>query len=137
MKIAAVDYGEKRVGIAVSDELGMFAHPLATVESASEKERIKKTLEHLRQAAPELVLVGLPKNMDGSEGPSAIAARSFAAEIEKGFTARVKMVDERLSTVQASRMMREAGKNAKRQKGSIDVSSATVILQAHLDAATL
>ncbi len=134
MKTAAIDNGERRVGIAISDDLGMLARPLATIQDASPKRRLAQTAAALRNAAPDLVLVGLPKNMDGSEGPAAAAARAFAGQIAAATNLPVRLVDERLSTVQASRSLREQGLDSRKQRTRIDAASAAVLLQAHLDA---
>ena len=133
MRTAAVDYGEKRVGVAISDELGMLARPLATVESASPRQREQQTAQHLKDSGAGLVLVGLPRNMDGSEGPSAAAAREFGEKLRELSGLPVRFVDERLTTVQASRSLREAGRDARKQKGVIDAASAVVMLQSWLD----
>ncbi len=137
MRIAAVDYGTVRVGIALSDELGMIASPYATIQTKSDEERLQKTAEALVKTGAGKVLVGLPKHMNGSEGESAKLARDFAEKLG-GFPGMppVQMVDERLSTLQASKMMRESGRKAKEQKGVIDSAAAVVMLQSYLDAST-
>jgi putative Holliday junction resolvase len=134
MRTAAVDYGEKRIGLAVSDELGMLARPLGNVEGPSEAARIAAAAERLRAEGAGRVLLGLPRHMDGREGDAAPKVRAFAEGLRAALGCEVKFVDERLSTVQASRALREAGQDARRQKKTIDSASAVVILQAWLDA---
>lgn len=132
MKIVAIDYGQQRIGLAISDELGMFAYPLAVVSQRDHVLQLKEVESILRGETISKVLIGLPRHMDGSEREEAAAVRVFARELEeKQFS--IKLVDERLSTVQASRLMREAGKKAKEQKGSIDAAAAVVLLQSYLD----
>ena len=132
MKIAAIDYGQQRIGLAISDELKMFAHPLAVVEQSDRILQLNEVETILRKAGVTKVLVGLPRHMDGSEREEAALVKEFAEGLEeKKFS--VKLVDERLSTVQASRLMRDAGRSAKQQKETIDAASAVVLLQVFLD----
>ena len=132
MKVAAIDYGQQRIGLAISDELGMFAHPLAVINQNDRILQLKEVERFLRDAQVSKVVIGLPRHMDGSEREEAAKVREFARELEaKQFS--VKLVDERLSTVQASRLMRGAGKKAKEQKASIDAAAAVVLLQSYLD----
>ncbi|MBX7157535.1 MAG: Holliday junction resolvase RuvX [Verrucomicrobiae bacterium] len=133
MKVAAIDYGTRRVGLAISDELGMFAHPLAVVESDDPEKRFQQVSDILEKSQVTDVLIGLPKHMDGSEREEALAVKAFACKLEQLGRFSVKLRDERLSTVQASRLMREAGRSAKQQKSKIDAAAAVVLLQAYLD----
>ncbi len=137
MKIAAIDYGLKRVGLAISDDLGMFAHPVPAIEANGINKQAEAVVAKLKELGAERVLVGLPKNMDGTEGSSARDARVFAEKLKAAFAGDVRLVDERLSTVEASRKLREGGVSAKKQRqgGRIDSGAAVVILQGHLDAA--
>lgn len=137
MKVAAVDYGPKRVGLAISDDLGMFAHPAPAVETSGLDKQVAAVAARLEELGAGRVLVGLPRNMDGTEGQSARDARAFAEKLRVAFEGEVRLVDERLSTVEASRKLRDGGVNAKKQreKGRIDSGAAVVILQSHLDAA--
>jgi putative Holliday junction resolvase len=133
----AVDLGEARVGLAITDDLGLMAHPLATWPTKGEP-----LLDRLRALVHErhigTVIIGWPRNMDGSRGPAAEKARAFRdalAAAEPGL--RVVLWDERLTTVAASRSLREAGKTARQQKGLIDQAAAQLILQGWLDAREL
>lgn len=138
MRVAAVDHGQRRVGLAISDDLGMFAHPAGAVEASGLDNQAALVAARLKELGAGRVLVGLPKNMDGSEGPSAQGARAFAEKLRALFGGEVRLVDERLSTVEASRRMREGGVSSKKQreKGRIDAGAAVVILQGHLDVAS-
>lgn len=129
MKLIGVDCGEKRVGLAVTDELGLLAHARGSVA----RERAADEIERLaREEAAAEVVVGLPLNMDGTEGMSARAAREFAEEL-KARGLRVALFDERLTTVQARALLREAGVGSRRAKAKLDGASAQLLLQAYAD----
>lgn len=130
---AALDYGRARIGVAVADELGLLAHPRKHVSARPPA----RALRELRRLAEEegitLFLVGLPRNMDGTEGLSARRARSFAEEVGQFTGVPVQLVDERLSTVQAQAKLHEAGRSSKDSRRDIDSASAAILLQSHLD----
>jgi putative holliday junction resolvase len=127
-----IDYGDKRIGIAISDELQSFAHPFRTLQSDSQLfQEIRKIVEREKVGG---VVVGLPKNMDGSLGPSATKAQSFASRLAKELiSTKVLLWDERLTTVEAQRALHLAGKNAKQSKKVIDQVAAQILLQNYLD----
>jgi len=125
--------GTVRVGVAASDPDGIMAFPVETVpRDAKAAARIAEIVEE--RAAIE-VYVGLPRHLSGAEGTSADDARAFAALVAERLAAPVRLIDERLSTATASRAMREAGRNAKSQRSTIDQAAAVVILDTVLDAA--
>ncbi len=129
----AVDLGTRRVGLATADPTGTFASPLRVLERGrpsfwSELEQVCAD----RQC--RLVVVGLPRNMDGSEGAAAAAARSFAAQAADQLHVRVEMWDERLSTVEAERSLIAAGVRRAGRRRSLDAVAASLILQGYLDA---
>lgn len=126
-----VDVGTVRVGVAASDPAGLMAFPVATVNRGEDAAAEVAAIAHERGAV--MVFVGLPKNMDGTEGASAHDARSFARELAELVDAPVRLVDERLTTTSAARAMTSAGKSARQQRASIDSAAATVILEAALD----
>lgn len=127
-----IDYGEARVGVAISDELGMLAHPLETI-TVKETDPVARVAQLVTERGAEMVIVGLPRNMDGSNGPSAEKARAFAEKLrERGCT--VRLWDERLTTVAAQKALQAAGKNAKQSRAVIDQAAAVIILQGWLDA---
>ena len=130
MKLLGVDYGEKRVGLAVTDELGILAHPRGSVPRKCAAGEIENLA---REEGVEEVVVGLPLNMDGTEGPQAAIAREFADEL-RGRGLKVALFDERLSTVQAQSLLREAGVDSRRARLKIDGASAQIFLQAFIDA---
>ncbi|MDR2463762.1 MAG: Holliday junction resolvase RuvX [Verrucomicrobiales bacterium] len=130
----ALDYGDKRIGVAISDETLTLASPLPFIANNGS---IKKIAGQLRALTVEknatLIIIGVPRNMDGSYGMSAEKAKKFTAQLRASLTVEIKNVDERLSTVEASRRLHEAGKNSRQQKNLIDSNSACVILQSYLD----
>lgn len=129
----AVDLGSARTGVAVSDELGMLAQPWKTLPGG------EASLEAVVAAAGELspgrILVGLPRNMDGTYGPAAEAARAFAENLRVRVTCPVDLWDERLTTVAAQRSLRESGRKARDQRGVVDQVAAQILLQSWLDRA--
>lgn len=129
----AVDLGSARTGVAVSDELGMLAQPWKTLPGG------EASLEAVVAAAGELrparILVGLPRNMDGSYGPAAEAARAFAEKLRARVASPVDLWDERLTTVAAQRSLRESGRKARDQRGVVDQVAAQILLQSWLDRA--
>ncbi|MDR1191856.1 MAG: Holliday junction resolvase RuvX [Verrucomicrobiales bacterium] len=130
----ALDYGDKRIGVAISDETLTLASPLPFIPNHGS---VKKIAEQLRTlaAAHNLtrLIVGIPRNMDGSYGESAAKARQFTEHLRAALTVEVVTVDERLSTVEAARRLHESGKTARQQKTLIDSASARVLLQSYLD----
>ena len=132
-RVLGIDPGDVRVGLAISDELGMLAHPLETVE-VRKKELVPYIAEIVRQKAVGTIIVGVPRNMDGTFGPAAEKSRAFITLLKEAVTCPVLPWDERLSTVSAQRNLRESGRKAKDQKGIIDQAAAQIILQSWLDA---
>lgn len=129
-----LDVGTKTVGVAIADELGMTAQPITTVRRTN----MKADLEALRQLVQEYgvthAVIGLPLNMDGSEGPRAEASRAFAAVLERSLGVTVELWDERLTTVSAQRVLLEADLSREKRKKVVDTVAASIILQGWLDA---
>jgi putative Holliday junction resolvase len=133
-RILGLDYGERRLGFAVSDELEMLATPLAVEQCASDPEAaaiVRRVCE--RMGASRLV-IGLPLNMDGSKGPQAHRVERFAETLRALLNIPVVLWDERLSTRAAERAMREGGVKAREQRGRVDKIAAQLMLQCYLDA---
>jgi putative Holliday junction resolvase len=126
-----LDVGTVRIGMAASDPEGRLAFPVATVprgpRAASDVARIAS------ERAAAVIYVGLPLTLAGKEGPSALDARAFAAEVAERTGLVVRLIDERLSTVSASRALREAGKSSRSQRSIVDQQAAVVILGNALD----
>ena len=133
MRVAAVDLGRVRVGLAVSDELGAMAHPRPPLSGSSHKGLLEELGRVAREEKIERFLVGLPLDRSGGEGREAARARRFAQALADATGRQVELVDERLSTVEATRRLREGGVSAKKGRLLVDGAAAAVILQAWLD----
>ncbi|MDD5351029.1 MAG: Holliday junction resolvase RuvX [Chthoniobacteraceae bacterium] len=132
-RLLGIDVGEARIGLALSDELGMLAHPLETVKT-KEGNPFRHVAEVIAREKIALVVIGLPRNMNGTYGPAAEKAREFAAKLQKlAPECGVKFWDERLTTVAAQRQLHEAGRNVKNSRAVIDQAAAVLILQGYLD----
>ena len=125
-----MDYGAARVGIAVSDPSRTIAEPRPYFSAPT---ALNDIVELVQEVEATEVVVGLPLNMDGSWSDSTHAARDFANALRAMTTVHVKMLDERMSTVEAERNLREAGTRGRKQKRKIDSASAAVVLQAYLN----
>ncbi|MFQ5699561.1 MAG: Holliday junction resolvase RuvX [Myxococcota bacterium] len=130
-----IDPGERRIGVAVSDPQGVFAQPLETLETRGLQSR--KTLAKLHEIAKtyavERIVVGLPRHMDGREGPEAERVRSFAARLTQLSNLEVELIDERWTSLEARRLLRDSGVRARKQRGRIDRIAASLLLQTWLD----
>lgn len=129
------DYGTKRIGVAVGQEITQTVTPLTTLDCPRNKPNWQAISELLQQWQPQLLVVGLPLHMDGSEQPLTQAARRFGNQLKGRYNLPVEMVDERLSSVEAEEQLRNspAPQNIKRRKESIDKIAAQLILQTWLD----
>jgi putative holliday junction resolvase len=136
-KILGLDYGEKRVGVAVSDPDGVFAmaHSVFNRDGGSGKALIEEIVRICHETAVEKVVVGLPINMNGTKGPMSEKIEAFAANLARAVGLPVEKWDERLSTSMAERTLLEADMSRARRKQVRDKMSAQVILQGYLDAA--
>lgn len=130
-RVMAVDLGAARTGVAVSDELGMLAQPWKTLPGGEAS--LEGVVAAVGELKPVRVLVGLPRNMDGSYGPAAEASRAFAENLRARVDCPVELWDERLTTVAAQRALRESGRKARDQRGVIDQVAAQILLQSWLD----
>ena len=137
MNALGIDHGDKRMGIAGSDALGMMAHPLEMILAEPFEDFLKRLEEILAERQVEQIVVGMPRNMDGSFGPQAEKVQEFTGLLEKSVTVPVRTWDERLTSVAAERALREAGINAKGAKAKVDASAAAVMLQGYLDSLSL
>jgi putative holliday junction resolvase len=126
-----IDYGNVRLGIAISDPLFMNAYPLTTL--SQDAKLMNNLKELLAKNAVTKIILGFPKNMNGSIGPAAQKVLEFKNTLEMNFQLPVELVDERLSTVQAGRLLHENNQNTRKQKNKIDMAAAAVILQNYLD----
>ncbi|MCP4365227.1 MAG: Holliday junction resolvase RuvX [Planctomycetes bacterium] len=133
MRILGIDYGRKRIGLAVSDPLCITAQPLPTLHRGDAESDMAALEGLIREREVDEVVVGLPKNMDGSLGAIAQEALTFADELRARFQLAVHMVDERLSTSRAHKAMKSTGLSRKKRAGSADKVAAQLILQSYLD----
>ena len=129
----AVDLGTARTGLAVSDELGMLAQPWKTLPGG--EAALEAVVAAWEEIKPVRILVGLPRNMNGTYGPAAENARTFAESLRARVNCPVDLWDERLTTVAAQRALRESGRKARDQRGVIDQVAAQILLQSWLDRA--
>lgn len=134
-RILALDYGTHRVGVAISDPLGIIATALPFLSIQPSKKEFSQKFQQLLKEYNDVtqILVGMPRNMDGSYGESAKQAQAFIELLKSLTSIPIKTIDERLSTVQASRLLHEAGLDSRKQKDKIDSASARVLLQQFLD----
>lgn len=132
-KALGIDLGDARVGVAVSDDLGMLAHPLETI-SVKSTDVMKRIVSLASERAAETIVVGMPRKMDGTRGPAAEKAKEFIERLRSETSIPVVAWDERLSTVSAQRALHDAGRNTKKQRPVIDQVAAQIILQSWLDA---
>jgi len=133
-RILAIDWGEVRLGLALSDEGQVLATPLDTlVRRPGKRFPMLAFLEHLERQQPVGVVVGLPLTPEGDEGPSAVQARELAELVARRTSLPVELVDERLTTARAHREIRAQGGSTRGRKGDVDALAAAVLLQGFLD----
>ena len=127
-----IDHGEARIGVAISDDLGMMAHPLETI-AVKEREPLARIAEIVARDKIGMIVLGLPRNMDGTYGPASEKARAFAELLRAKVPCEVKLWDERLTSVAAQKSLHAAGLNTKQSRAVIDQVAAQMILQGWLD----
>ena len=136
MRTIGLDYGTKTVGVAISDESRLIAQPLETIER-KHANKLRQTYARIEALIGEYqcdtIVLGLPKNMNNTEGERAAATREFAADLERRTGLPVVFVDERLTTVEADRILDATGVAQSRRKEHIDKMAAAIILQNYLD----
>lgn len=133
-RILALDHGTRRIGVAVSDELKIIAQPLEYIPAEPFVDFVKRLKEILRDKEVELILIGMPRNMDGSYGPAAQKVQEFIAALKLEIPVPLKALDERLTTVQAQRSLIQANVRRNQRKEKVDMTAAAILLQSHLDA---
>ena len=134
MRILALDPGTRRIGVALSDPSATIATPLETITAVGGRRAVEQVAALCRRHDVALVVVGWPRNMDGSRGPAAERAEAFAARLRETVPVPVELWDERLSTVAAERTLIEAGARRERRRETRDRVAASLILQGYLDA---
>lgn len=133
MVIMSVDFGRARTGIAVCDKAEFLASPVTVINEKYVPALVKKVSELAADKKAELIVVGLPVNMDGSEGESALNARRFAEDLHKTSGIEVDMMDERCTTMEAHQFLNATNTRGKKRKAVVDAVSAVIILENYLD----
>ena len=133
MRILGIDFGEKRIGLAVSDPMGMTAQGLPNLENKNKKYMLAELEKLCKEREVDELVIGLPRNMNGSFGPKAVQVQELIPELEKALGLPVIAWDERLTSREAGRLMIEQGLSRKRQKEESDRLAATLILQNYLE----
>ncbi len=133
MRILGLDIGSKRIGVAISDELGFTAQGLETLNCKSPEEDAAAIFRLTEKYNAEKIVVGIPYNMDGTEGPQAEKVRAIIETIKQRVTIPIREWDERLSTVAAERVLLEADMSRSKRRKVIDKLAAVLILQGYLD----
>ncbi len=133
MIIMAVDLGKARTGIAVCDKMMFLASPLCVIEEWNRDKLAEKIIQLAEKEKAELLVLGLPKNMDGSEGESAAGARAFADKLAELIDIPIKLQDERCTTMIAHQYLNDTNVRGKKRKKTVDAVAATVILQSYID----
>lgn len=132
-RILALDFGEKRIGVAISDRMNVVAQGLETIEEKDIDSKLAKIKSLIKEYDVSKVIVGMPLNMNGTKGDKAIDAEGFAALLQKEMSISVEMVDERLTTAEGENVLLEADVSRKKRKRAIDKIAAQLILQTYLD----
>ena len=134
MRVLALDIGEKRIGVAVSDPSGTIASPVCVLDAAQVLGGGRDLIRLVEDYEAGLVVIGLPRSMDGSEGPQAARVRSAGERLARSLPVPVTYADERLSSVEARRSLTEAGVTDRQKRGTVDMIAASLFLQTYLDA---
>jgi len=129
VRYLCLDPGRKRIGVAVSDETGLIATPLATIQVGDRQQVFKQILRYIEEEQAGKLIIGLPLHMNGDEGIEAGRARQLA----KLTSIPIDFMDERLTSVEAERLMLEAGVRRDKRKANLDARAAAIILQTYLD----
>ncbi len=129
MKTLGIDFGERRIGLAISDSDGSYAMPLLVLERQSDAKAIERIGAIIREEDVASLVVGEPVNVDGTRGPAAERARRFAEKLAAATGLPLELVGETLTTVEAAARLREAGVDARRARGRIDAVAAQILLE--------
>ena len=132
MRVMAIDYGDAHTGVALSDPTGLLAGFTTTIHSRREEVVLEELAKLARDHQVEEVVMGFPRNMDGTEGPRAELYRAFAALVEERAGMPVRLWDERRTTIEAHQILHAAGKREKAHKKNVDAVAASLILEGYL-----
>ena len=133
MRIMAIDYGDAHTGVALSDPTGFLVGSTATIHSWRPETVVEELVKLIQRHRPEEVVLGFPRNMDGSEGPRAEIYRDFAARLEAAAGMEIILWDERRTTVAAHQLLFNQGKDGRKRKKVVDAVAASLILENYLD----
>jgi putative Holliday junction resolvase len=137
MRILAIDHGTKRMGIAVSDPSATVATPLEYIPAEPFRNFLVRLKELISEREIDLILVGMPRNMDGSYGPAAAKVKEFVAVLKETIPMPIKTWDERLTSAQANRFLLQADVSRKDRKEKVDKAAAAILLQSYLDSLSM
>ncbi|MBE6928163.1 MAG: Holliday junction resolvase RuvX [Ruminococcaceae bacterium] len=132
MRVLAIDYGDARTGIAISDALGMIVGQTTVIHSRNAQKTATEIANLVKQVGAEKLVMGFPRNMDGSEGPRAELYRSFAALLEQTVEMPVVLWDERRTTVEAHNILSAHNYHGQKRKNTVDAVAASLILEGYL-----
>ena len=132
MRILGIDYGDARVGVAVTDIMGFMANGVKTIKNKGMKSLLSELETVLKEYNPEKIVVGLPKNMDGSEGFRVEATKEFVENLKSIYTGEIIFQDERLTSMEAKRYLSETNTFGKKRKEVLDTVAAVLILENYL-----
>jgi putative Holliday junction resolvase len=133
-RFLALDVGERRVGVALSDSIGMLARPLKTIVRGSREADFQAIAGLVKDYAVEKIVVGLPLSLNGTEGPQAKATRRYSERLGQALDVPIEYWDERFSSLTAVEILNEKGQRGHKTRGDVDSIAAAVILQSYLDA---
>jgi putative Holliday junction resolvase len=127
MRVLGIDHGTKRIGIALSDPSGMIAQPLEFIPAEPFAQFLSRLKEILREKEVEMIVVGMPRNMDGSYGPAAAKVQEFVAVLKENIVIPIRTWDERLTSAQANRFLIEANVRRQDRKEKVDKAAAAIL----------
>jgi putative Holliday junction resolvase len=136
MRVLAIDHGSKRMGIALSDETATIAQPLEFIPAEPFADFLARLKQLITDKQVDQILVGMPRNMDGSYGPAALKVQEFVAVLKETTAIPIKTWDERLTSTQANRMLIQADVRRDKRKQRVDAAAAAILLQSYLDSRT-
>lgn len=133
MRVMAIDYGDAHTGVALSDPTGFLAGTTATIDSRRQEVVVDRLVKLIEEYRPEEVVLGFPKNMDGTDGRKADLYRELAARLEEAAGIKVVLWDERRTTIDAHHILFNQGKDGRKRKKMVDAVAASLILENYLD----
>ncbi len=132
-RILGIDYGERRIGLAISDPMGIIAQPLTTLDTEKIKDVFFEVKNIVKEKNVKKVVVGLPKNMDGTIGEKGKKVLNFADDLSKELNLKIDLWDERLTSVESQKTLKQEKRKTKKDKQIVDKLSASLILQGYLE----